>query len=62
MLEPDPYNPLKFQFRLMRASYVELPAAPAQLWIERLDNAPRGVVEQKKLRSDLQKDEHTVWV
>ncbi len=46
----------------MRASYVELPAAPAQLWIERLDNAPRGVVEQKKLRSDLQKDEHTVWV
>jgi enterochelin esterase-like enzyme len=39
-----------------------LPAAPAQLWIERLDNAPRGVVEQKKLRRDLQKDEHTVWV
>jgi enterochelin esterase-like enzyme len=61
-LEPDPYNPHRFDWRLMRTSYVELSEAPPQSWIVPLDQAPKGVVEQKKLRSEIQNNERTVWV
>jgi enterochelin esterase-like enzyme len=59
---PDPLNPRKFQQGPTPSSYVELPAAPPQPWIEQVDNPPKGTVAQKKLRSNILNNERTVWV
>lgn len=48
-LKPDPLNPRKAGEPL--ASLAELPAAPAQPWIERRPDVPAGRVEESQFRS-----------
>lgn len=69
--QPDPLNPHTYVFpkdkeipestELIR-SVIEMPAAPAQPWIEPRDGVPTGNVEMHRLRSDILDNERRVWV
>ncbi|MFX1484761.1 MAG: enterochelin esterase domain-containing protein, partial [Promethearchaeota archaeon] len=70
-LKPDPFNPHTFVFEkdpedpegfeLVR-SVLEMPEAPAQLWIEEHEDVPKGKVELHRFRSDILDNERRVWV
>jgi enterochelin esterase family protein len=67
----DPLNPRTFAFfdeeedptgvRLVR-SVLEMPAAPAQPWIEAREGVPRGEVEPHRIQSDILGNERRAWV
>jgi enterochelin esterase family protein len=68
--QPDPLNPRVYVFpkdeelespEFVR-SVIELPAAPAQPWIQPRDGVPTGKVEFHRLRSDILDNERRVWV
>ena len=59
-LKPDPLNPRKVGAPL--ASLAELPAAPAQPWIEARPGVPAGRVEEHPFRSDRLGNERIVRV
>jgi enterochelin esterase family protein len=69
--QADPLNPRTYVYprddefpdsvELVR-SVIEMPAAPAQPWIQPRDGVPAGVVERHRLRSDILDNERRVWV
>ena len=62
----DPLNPREYrrphEDREWVASLVELPKAPAQPWIVRGEQVPRGRLEEHRYRSSLLANERRVWV
>jgi enterochelin esterase-like enzyme len=59
-LQPDPRNPRRVP--ALRASLVELPAAPKQPWIEPRPGTPAGRLEEHTLRSERLANERIVRV
>lgn len=57
----DPLNPHTTP-GLPPSSVVELSGAPPQPWIARQPDIPAGKLEEKKLRSEILKNERRVWV
>ncbi len=60
-LRPDPLNP-RHDPGGMPSSYVELPEAPPQTWIEPLPGVPHGEVEKLTFSSAILQNERDVWV
>lgn len=69
--QTDPLNPHTYIFPKddefpesveMVRSVIEMPGAPAQLWIEPRDGVPTGKVEMHRLKSDILDNERRVWV
>jgi enterochelin esterase family protein len=54
----DPLNPLRFR----SSSFVELPAAPPQSWIEVRPDVPKGTLSHETLRSENLKEERPVSI
>ena len=52
---PDPLN-------LAPAKIAELPDAPPQPWIKRIEGVPQGKVENLKLKSAILRNERSVWI
>ncbi len=62
--QPDPFNPHTFVFtgiKLIR-SVLELPATPAQPWLEPRDGTPKGKVEHHQIHSDILGNERRLWL
>jgi enterochelin esterase family protein len=59
---PDPLNRRRLDTRNGPSSVLELPAAPAQPWLEPLDGVPAGRLEPHAFRSDILGNERTVTV
>jgi enterochelin esterase-like enzyme len=61
--QTDPLNPRSsLDFNLKKESFVELPAATAQPWIQQQTGVPHGTVEEHRFKSPILGNERRVWV
>ena len=60
---PDPLNPRSAILQGMTlASLLELPGAPSQPWVERLQGVPKGALKEQKIKSETLKGARTVTI
>ena len=60
---PDPLNPHTVILQgITPASLLELPGAPPQPWVERLQGVPKGTLKEQKIKSESLKGERAVTI